>query len=75
MYKANIEATMLDADTADWLATDIGWLQAQWPECRRQAIDAGKTITGNPALDRYDHLRTTDDGELYNFEFNVPTSN
>ena len=75
MYTAHIEATMLDDDTADFLSTDQGWVQAQWPECRSQAINAGKTVTGNPTFSKYTKLSTGDDGNLYDFEFNVPTSN
>ena len=75
MYKAHIEANMLDEDTAQWLAGESDWLQAQWPECRRQAEDAGKNITGNPVFVKFTFLSTTQDGMLYDFEFNVPTSN
>jgi hypothetical protein len=75
MYKSYVEANMLDEDTAQWLSEDADWLQSQWPECRRQAVDAGKTITGNPQFVKFTFIQDTQDGKLYNFEFNVPTSN
>lgn len=74
MYVAHIEANMLDDDTADFLSTDSGWLEAQWPECRRQAQEAGKTVTGNPELSGFTRGEETDDGYLYDFSFNVPTN-
>jgi hypothetical protein len=75
MYIANIEANMPDDDIAEYLSTDTGWLEAQWPECVRQAQAAGKTVNGNPAYDSFTKTGTTQDGNLYNFKFNVPTSN
>lgn len=75
MYLAHIEATMLDEDTATWLSQESSWLQAQWPECRRQAVEANKNVTGNPSLDSFVLLDETEDGILYDFKFNVPTSN
>jgi hypothetical protein len=75
MYKAYVEANMLDEDTAQWLSEDADWLQSQWPECVRQAENAGKTVSGNPAFVKFEFLYDTQDGKLYDFEFDVPTSN
>jgi hypothetical protein len=74
MFEAHIEANMYDEDTAQFLSQDSGWLQAQWPEARRQAVDAGKTVTGNPSLKGYNFKEEAEDGILYDFVFNVPTN-
>jgi hypothetical protein len=74
MFKAYIEANMLDEDTALFLSEDTSWLQAQWPECVRQTQAANKTVTGDPVLKGFNFLHVTEDGELYNFEFDVPVA-
>lgn len=74
MYEAHVEANMMDDDTADFLSSDSSWLQAQWPECRRQATVAGKSVTGDPSLVSYAFKEEVEDGRLYDFTFNVPTA-
>jgi hypothetical protein len=74
MYEAEVEAYMLDDEIAQILSEDSGWLEAQWPECIRQAEEDNQTVTGDPVLASYARLTETEDGYLYIYKFNVPVA-
>lgn len=69
-FEAKIETEVADEEVLDILAGDTDWKQAQWPACRDQAENAGKTVTGNPAYVRYEFKHDL----VYDFVFNVPVA-
>lgn len=73
MFVAHIEANMPDDETAAYLADDTGWVQAQWPECVRQAEEADNQVTGTPVLQYFNFKSVVQDGNIYDFVFHVPT--
>lgn len=76
MFEAHIETWMYDADTADWLATDQGWLDVQFEDAKDVARAAGKNPSGAVTLANYTQLGPSNDGGLrYDFVYNVPVSN
>lgn len=74
MYVAHIEANMPDDDIAAYLADDISWQQAQWPECKRLAEEENYQVTGNPTLQYFNFVKIVEDGNIYDFVFHVPTT-
>lgn len=69
-YQATIEATIEDPAYAQELTSDREWLQAQWPAAVDQAVQAGKTVTGNPAYASYSNVGP----DTYHYLFNVPVN-
>lgn len=69
-YQAVIEATIEDAEYAQELTSDNEWLQAQWPAAVEQAVQAGKTVTGNPTYISYSNVGP----DTYHYLFTVPTT-
>jgi hypothetical protein len=74
MFRAHVEAMMLDEDTAEFLSTDEGWLAAARAEATDNARNAGKTVNGQPTLVTYTLLNVSQDGSLYDFQFDVPVA-
>lgn len=70
-YEAHIECWMYDADTADWLSTDEGWLAVQFDDAKDLARAAGKNPTGAVSLKAYSLLGPLNDGLNYDFIYNV----
>jgi hypothetical protein len=72
MFTTHIETWMYDAETADWLATDPGWLAAQFNDVLNQAIAANRTPSGDVSLVNYTLIGPADEGLMYDFEYSVP---
>lgn len=71
LYKVHVEAMMLDAETAEYLVTDEGWLDAMQNEARTVAENANKTVLSTPDLVNYTLVTVSEEGSLYDFEFNM----
>jgi hypothetical protein len=71
MFEAHIECWMYDADTADWLATDPGWLAVQYDDAKDIAVANGKTPTGAVSLKSYTLIGPLNDGLDYDFVYEV----
>lgn len=71
MFEAHIESWVYDADTADWIVTDEGWLAVQYEDAKDIARANSKTPTGAVSLKSYTQTGTANDGLIYDFVFNV----
>lgn len=75
MYEVHIETWMLDAETADWLVTDPGWLESQLADAANRARLDGKTVTGAATYVRHTYTGPANDGGMmYDVVFNVPVA-
>jgi hypothetical protein len=72
-YEVHIETWMLDAETADWIVTDPGWLESQSADAANRATNDGKTVNGTATYNRHTYTGPANDGGLmYDVVFDVP---